>query len=96
MSEPAQMQRSWSGGRLPPVTTIAVDNPSSPEAYAVFTKQMEVAKPRGPHPQWPQISAAIQTAIQEALTGRSKPEQALTKASKTVGPILQKTPIEGM
>jgi len=54
---------------------------------------MEFARPRGPHPDWPAISAAVQTAIQEALTGRSKPAQALEKASKVIAPLLQKNPL---
>ncbi len=54
---------------------------------------MEFAKPRGPHPDWPSISAAVQTAIQEALTGRAKPAEALEKASKVITPLLQKNPL---
>ena len=96
MSEPDQMKQAWSGGRLPPVTTITVDNPSNPKAYEVFRKQMEVAKARGPHPAWPQISAAIQTAIQNALTSRASPAEALEKASAVVKPLLDKNPIEGL
>jgi multiple sugar transport system substrate-binding protein len=96
MSEPAQMQQSWSGGRLAPVTTLQVESPDMPEAYATFRKQMEVARPRGPHPRWPDISAAMQTAIQEALTGRSPPDAALKKASLVINPILERTPIAGL
>ncbi len=96
MSEPAQMQQSWSGGRLAPVKDLAIDRPAFPEAYATFRKQMEVARPRGPHPRWPDISVAMQTAIQEALTGRSTPEVALQKASRVIGPILEKTPMVGL
>jgi multiple sugar transport system substrate-binding protein len=96
MSEPDQLKQAWSGGRLPPVATITVENPSNPKAYEVFRKQMEVAKARGPHPAWPQISAAIQTAIQTALTGRSSPADALQKASAVIQPLLEKNPIEGL
>jgi multiple sugar transport system substrate-binding protein len=93
MLMPAQMAQVWLGGRLPPSPNVVIDNPQFPAAYAAFKTQMEFARPRGPHPDWPVISAAIQTAIQEALTGRAKPAQALEKASKVVGPLLQKTPL---
>jgi multiple sugar transport system substrate-binding protein len=96
MSEPAQMQQAWSGGRLAPVKTLQIESPAMPEAYATFKKQMEVAKPRGPHPRWPEISAAMQTAIQEALTGRSPPDAALQKASRVINPILERTPMVGL
>jgi len=96
MSQPEQMQLAWTGGRLPPVTSITINNPAMPAAYAVFKKQMEFARARGPHPEWPQISMAIQTAIQEALTGRATAAQALEKASKTIAPILQRAPLDTM
>ena len=93
MSMPAQMAQSWLGGRLPPSPNVVIDNPQFPQAYEAFKKQMEFARPRGPHPEWPPISAAVQTAIQEALTGRAKPAQALDKASKVITPLLQKNPL---
>ena len=96
MSAPPQMERAWSGGRLPPVKDVQIDNPAFPTAYATFRTQMQVARARGPHPQWPEISAAVQTAIQESLTGRSKPDAALLKASRVIGPILDRTPIAGL
>lgn len=96
MSEPAQMQQAWTGGRLAPIKDMQVDQPAFPEAFATFRKQMEVARPRGPHPRWPDISAAVQTAVQEALTGRSTPEAALQKASRVITPILDRTPMVGL
>lgn len=96
MSEPAQMKQAWSGGRLPAVATISIENPANPNAYAVFRKQMEVARARGPHPSWPQISAAIQTAIQSSLTGQTAPAAALARAQGVIKPLLEKNPIEGL
>lgn len=93
MSMQPQMAQAWLGGRLPPSPNVVIDNPQFPAAYAAFKKQMEFARPRGPHPEWPAISAAVQTAIQEALTGRAKPAQALEKASKVIAPLLQKNPL---
>jgi multiple sugar transport system substrate-binding protein len=96
MSQPEQQQLAWSGGRLPPVVNVAIDKPSFPEAYTVYREQMKVAKPRGPHPAWPQISGAVQTAIQTALTGRATPAQALEKAAATIKPLLDKNPLDSM
>lgn len=96
MSQPAQMELAWTGGRLAPIKDLAIEHPAFPEAYAAFRKQMEVARPRGPHPRWPDISAAMQTAIQEALTGRSTPAVALQKASRVISPILERTPMVGL
>jgi multiple sugar transport system substrate-binding protein len=96
MSQPPQQVQAWLGGRLPPVGNVTIENPQFPTAYATFKKQMEFARARGPHPEWPAISAALQTAIQEALTGRSTAAQALEKASKVIGPILQKNPLTNL
>ncbi|WP_342363674.1 ABC transporter substrate-binding protein [Terrarubrum flagellatum] len=96
MSEPEQMKRAWSGGRLPPVPSISVENPANPKAYEVFKTQMIVAKARGPHPAWPLISSAIQTAIQSSLTGQSTPAAALERAQAVIKPLLDKNPIEGL
>jgi hypothetical protein len=38
----------------------------------------------------------MQTAIQEALTGRSPPDAALQKASRVINPILERTPMVGL
>ena len=48
---------------------------------------------RGPHPQWPDISRAMQTAIQEALVGAKPAGPALKDASDKIKPILAKTPL---
>ena len=95
MSQPQQVQSAWPSGRMP-ATNITLTNPEWPQAYAVFTKQMQSARPLGPHPQWPEISRALQTAIQEALTGVATPQQALDKAAGIVEPILQKTPVDSL
>ncbi len=49
-----------------------------------FVPIMEMAKPRGPSPYWPRISQAMQTAMQQVLTGRQSPEKALKSAAKKV------------
>ncbi len=49
-----------------------------------FVPIMDGAVPRGPSPQWPEISESIQIAIQESLTGTKSPEEALNKAAESV------------
>ncbi|GIV74805.1 MULTISPECIES: ABC transporter substrate-binding protein [Caldilinea] len=77
-------------GRLPPRRDLlrAGDPWKDDEAYQTFFRQLEFARPRGPHPKWPDISAAIQVALQEALTGQATPEEALKKAAETIQSLL--------
>ncbi|MCF6409643.1 ABC transporter substrate-binding protein [Pseudalkalibacillus salsuginis] len=53
-----------------------------------FVPIMDVADPRGPSPEWPEISDAIQIALQEALTGTKSPKEALQGAAEKVDEIL--------
>ena len=57
-------------------------------AYAVFAEQIKYARERGPEPQWPKVSKAIQTAIQDALTGQADPASALKTAAATISSVL--------
>jgi multiple sugar transport system substrate-binding protein len=76
-------------GSLPLMPKIAESAPywKDDPVYKVFTEQMKYASPRGPHPKWPEISAAIYTAMQEALTGVKTSEQALADAAVKVEEI---------
>lgn len=58
------------------------------DALKVFLEQMKYAKPRGPHPQWPKISKAIQDAIQAALTGQMGAKEALDQAADKIKAVL--------
>jgi multiple sugar transport system substrate-binding protein len=51
---------------------------------------MQYARPRGPNPDWPKISKAIQTAIQSALTHQADPKTALQTAQATIDRVLKK------
>lgn len=57
------------------------------ENMIAFSESMEYAKARGPHPRWGEYSAAIYTAMQEALTGQKAPGQALADAQAKVDKI---------
>lgn len=76
-------------GSLPIMPKIAETAPywKGDPVYEAYLEQMKYAAPRGPHPEWPQISTAIYTAMQEALTGVKTPEQALKDAARKVREI---------
>ncbi len=57
-------------------------------ALQVFLEQLKYAQARGPHPEWPKISKAIQDAIQLTLTGQKSAKEALDQAQTTIAGIL--------
>ena len=93
MAQPQIVSEGWNTGRLPPRTDIVIDNPQWPQAYAIYHEQLQSARARGPHPQWPDLSRPMQTAIQEAITGKRTAAEALADAAKKIQPILAKTPL---
>ena len=92
MLSDATLANAWAGGRLPPRPGLT-RNAEHPEALAIFEQQMQFARMRGPHPRWPEISRPIQTAIQEAITGRATPQAALQRAAQQVNAILAREPL---
>jgi len=93
MSRADILKEGWKTGRLPPRTDIDVPDPQWRQAYEMYHEQVKTARARGPHPQWPDISRAMQTAIQEALVGAKPAGPALKDASDKIKPILAKTPL---
>ena len=93
MSDPKILIGGWKNGRLAPRTDAAVQNPEWPQAYGIYREQLLSARARGPHPQWPELSRAMATAIQEALTGTKPTAEALKEAADKIRPILAKTPL---
>jgi len=78
-------------GQLPARSDISIPETGQPlkdAALKVFLEQLKYAKPRGPHPQWPKISKAIQDAIQAALTGQMSPKDALDQAADKIKTVL--------
>ncbi|MDX3924343.1 MAG: sugar ABC transporter substrate-binding protein [Shinella sp.] len=78
-------------GQLPARSDIAIPptgNALKDDALKVFVEQMKYAKPRGPHPEWPKISKAIQDAIQAALTGQMSAKDALDQAAEKIQVVL--------
>ncbi len=56
----------------------------------VFLKQMESAEARGPLPNWSDVSAFIQEAMQEGMTGQKSPADAMKAAAAAIDPLLPK------
>lgn len=89
---PERIAEFWQKfGTLPVMPKIAESAPywKGDPVYEVLLEQMKYAAPRGPHPRWPEISAAIYNAMQEALTGVKTSEQALADAAKKVADIIK-------
>lgn len=84
----AQMPRVWNEFGYLPASDVEVTNPNNPEIYAVFEESMKYARNRGPHPEWPRISQAIQGAIQSTLTGQTDAEAALATAQQQIDAVL--------
>jgi multiple sugar transport system substrate-binding protein len=76
-------------GMLPARKDIAKDPywAENPE-LKVFVEQLAVARPRAYGEHYPEISEAIQDAMQGALTGQSSVKDALDKAQKIITPLL--------
>jgi len=76
---------AYKWGCLPVLKKVAETSPHWSDAVGkVFIEQMKYARPRGPHPKWPQISEAIYIALQEALLGVKTSTQALEDAAKKI------------
>ncbi|WP_297109855.1 sugar ABC transporter substrate-binding protein [uncultured Devosia sp.] len=78
-------------GQLPARSDVALPETGvalKDAALKVFLEQLQYAQARGPHPEWPKISKAIQDAIQQALTGQASPQAALDQAAATIDGIL--------
>jgi multiple sugar transport system substrate-binding protein len=54
----------------------------------VFLQQMQDAAARGPLPNWSDVSAVIQDAIQAALSGQATPDQAMQDAASQLAGLL--------
>ncbi|MBB94966.1 MAG: ABC transporter substrate-binding protein [Rhodobacteraceae bacterium] len=84
----ANMDRVWNEFGYLPAANVEVSDPDYPEIYAVFEESMKYARNRGPHPEWPKISQAIQGAIQSSLTGQAAPADALDRAQSQIDKVL--------
>ena len=88
----AQAERVWPEfTRMPSRNDIELTptgNERIDAAAPVFVEQLRYARNRGPHPEWPRISQAIQDAFQSALTGQKSSQDALDDAQAQIERIL--------
>lgn len=82
------MDGVWNEFGYLPASNVEVVDPVYPDIYAVFEESMRYARNRGPHPEWPRISQAIQTAIQTTLTGQATAGDALARAQDQISSVL--------
>jgi multiple sugar transport system substrate-binding protein len=76
-------------GTFPPRADVANDPYWTEDpVYATYIEQLKIAKPRAYVPKYPEISSAIQEAIQGAVSGESTVEQALSRAQQEINPLL--------
>jgi multiple sugar transport system substrate-binding protein len=76
-------------GKLPSQADLAEDPQwTGDPVLAVFIEQLKVAKPRAYGEHYPEISNAIQEAMQAAISGQSDVASALTKAQAAITPLL--------
>ena len=76
-------------GKLPSRQDLAEDPYwTGDPVLAVFIEQLKVAKPRAYGSHYPEISSAIQEAIQAAVSGQSPVADALSRAKATITPLL--------
>ena len=87
----SQVDRLWPEfSRMPSrkdVELAPTGNDKIDAAAAIFVEQLQYARNRGPHPKWPNISKAIQNAMQEALTGQKSPNDALGDAAAAIARV---------
>lgn len=78
-------------GYFPPRKDVTdkSDRWNTDEHLSVFMEQMQFAMPRGPHPKWPQISAALAEGMQIGLLGIKTPEEAMAEAQSKIDEALE-------
>jgi multiple sugar transport system substrate-binding protein len=76
-------------GKLPSRQDLAGDPAWTEDPIlAVFIEQLQVARPRAYGPSYPEISNAIQNAIQAAVSGQTDVATALEQAQAAITPLL--------
>lgn len=76
-------------GKLPSRSDLAKDSYWADDpVLSVFVEQLEVTRPRAYGPNYPEISSAIQEAIQAAISGESTVDGALARAQEKITPLL--------
>lgn len=75
-------------GYIAGIDEIAQNQFSDDEDYLVFVDQMNYAKARGPHENWPTISDAISLAFNKVMTGAATPKDAAKEAQTSIDAVI--------
>ena len=79
-------------GKLPSRADLAEDPTWTGDPILnVYIEQLKVARPRAYGDRYPEISAAIQTAFQSAVSGQSDVATATATAQAAINPLLPTT-----
>lgn len=91
----AENEAAWAvgAGKNPPRDDCAVEYPYEQRGFEVFAEEMRFAQARGPHPEWPAISAAICDACQSVFVDGVAPADALAEAKARIEPIVAEYPL---
>jgi len=83
-NEEFQISYSKATNLMPSLTGAYDDEFYNNDVWKIFIKQLENTASRPGSPAWPKIDEAINNAIQETLTGKKTPEQALKDAQEKI------------
>ena len=72
MSDPKILGQAWKTGRLAPRTDVVLQDPLWPQAYTTYREQLQSARARGPHPQWPSCRALCRRRSRRRSPARSR------------------------
>ena len=80
-----QMARA---GQMPVRKDVSKNVTKINPGFAIFAKQLETARPRTPHPNWPKIDSVLGTAVANAIKGDKSTQAALNDAAKEIDALL--------
>jgi multiple sugar transport system substrate-binding protein len=80
-----QMARA---GQMPVRKDVSKNLTKINARFAIFAKQLETARPRTPHPNWPKIDSVLGTAVANAIKGDKSSQAALNDAAKEIDALL--------
>lgn len=92
LQQPAQLQEiDQAFGYIPAIKSVATPLLQSQPELQVFASELDTARARTAQlgAKYPQVSQAIWTAEQSALTGSQSPQAALTQAQQKINGVLQ-------
>jgi multiple sugar transport system substrate-binding protein len=80
-----QMARA---GQMPVRKDVSQNLTKINPGFAIFAKQLETARPRTPHPNWPKIDSVLGAAVASAIKGDRSTQAALDDAAGQIDALL--------